>query len=146
MLFVLVEVIPVRYATIKKRLNFLHYKLSDSMTSIVRQVYDTLKVDRRKGDFFNLVQKDFQECNIKMTEEVIKACSKRAWKIFITQTVKEKAFSELPEENFNLGGGGGCSIIINITFWALKDIDIPHSIPSVIIKNLTFGHRINIDI
>ena len=72
------------------------------MTSIIRQVYEILKVDSRKGDFFTLVQKDFKECNIKITEEEIKACSKGASKIFITQTVKEKAFSELTEENFNL--------------------------------------------
>ena len=95
-------VIPVRYAIMKKRLNFLHYILNESMTSIVRQVYDTLKVDSRKGDFFNLVQKDLKECNIKMTEEEIRAYSKRTWKIFITQTVKEKAFSDLTEENLNL--------------------------------------------
>ena len=97
------RVIPERYAIMKKKLmNFLHYILNESMTSIVRQVYDTQKVDSRKGDFFNLVQKDFKECNIKMTDKEIKAYSKRTMKIFITQTVKEKAFSDLTVENLNL--------------------------------------------
>ena len=37
-----------------------------------------------------------------MTEEHIKEYSKRTWKIFITQTVKEKAFSDLTEESSTL--------------------------------------------
>ena len=45
-------VIPVRYAIMKKCLSFLHYILNENITSIVRQVYDTLKLDKRKVEFF----------------------------------------------------------------------------------------------
>jgi hypothetical protein len=95
-------IIPVRYVIMKKRLNFLHYILKETITSTVRQVYDTLKHDSRKGDFYFLIQKDLRECDIKMTEEEIEDHSKKSWKDFIAVKVKEKAFKELIYENSKL--------------------------------------------
>ena len=46
-------ILPVRYVFMKKRLNFLHYILNESMDSIMKQVYDTLKEDSRKGILFH---------------------------------------------------------------------------------------------
>ena len=57
-------IIPVRYVIMKKRLNFLHYILKETITSTVRQVYDTLKHDSRKGDFYFIIQKDLRDCDL----------------------------------------------------------------------------------
>ena len=86
----------------KKRLNFLHYILKESIISTVRQVYDTLKHDSRKGDFYFLIQKDLRDCDINMTEEEIEFHSKKSWKDFIAVKIKEKAFKELIYENSKL--------------------------------------------
>ena len=67
----------------KKRLNFLHYILKETITSTVRQVYDTLKHDSRKGDFYFLIQKDLREFDIKITEEEIQYHSKKAGKTLL---------------------------------------------------------------
>ena len=48
------------------------------MTSTVRQVYETLKQDSRKGDLVSLVEKDMKDCDMKMTEEEIKGQSKKS--------------------------------------------------------------------
>ena len=79
----------------KKRLNFLHYILKESITSTVRQVYDTLKHDSRKGDFYFIIQKDLRDCDINMTEEEIEFHSKKSWKDFIAVKSKKRHLKSL---------------------------------------------------
>ena len=73
-------IIPVKYVLISKRLNFLHYILSENISSILRKVYDTMKCDSRKGDFYNLVKKDMEDLDIAMTEEDIREHARTKWK------------------------------------------------------------------
>ena len=73
-------VIPVKFVTMEKRLNFLKYILDENTSSMIRQVYEALKVDRRKGDFVNLINKDFEDLNIDITEEDIILLKKIEWK------------------------------------------------------------------
>ena len=73
-------VIPVKYVIMEKRLNFLHYILSENISSILRQVYYTMKSDSRKGDFYYLVHKDMEELSITMPENKILDHTKRKWK------------------------------------------------------------------
>ena len=41
-------VVPVKYVMMEKRLKFLRYILNESMTSMIRRVYDVQKLDSRK--------------------------------------------------------------------------------------------------
>ena len=51
-------VIPVRFVIIERRLKFLKYIFDKNMWTMIRQVYEALKEDSRKGDFVDLVRKD----------------------------------------------------------------------------------------
>ena len=51
-------VIPVKFVLMKKRMVFLQYILKESTSSMIKQVFEALKLDSRKGDFVNLTNKD----------------------------------------------------------------------------------------
>ena len=57
-------IIPVRFMIMKKRSQFLHHILSESTETLVRQVFDVLKKESRKGDFVNLTNTDCEELDI----------------------------------------------------------------------------------
>ena len=92
-------VVPVRYVLMAKRLNMLHYILNESTSSTMYQVYEELKRDSRKGDFYSLIKKDFKDLDIQINEESIKNYSKNQCKVFIKNVVKESAFQNLVPEN-----------------------------------------------
>ena len=95
-------VIPVKYVIMGKRLNFLYYILSESISSTMRQVYETMKSESRKGDFYQLVKKDMEELNINMPETEILSHTKRKWKLLISKRDKEYVFAKLVTENSKL--------------------------------------------
>ena len=130
-------IIPVKYVMMKKRINFLNYILNESTTSIIRQVYDVLKQDSRKGDFFNLVQKDLKHCNIQMTEEEIKNHTKTRWKILVSDKVKQTAFVNLVEENSKLENTK------NIFFKELKLSNYLNDNRNSILSKIIFSVRSN---
>ena len=91
--------LPVRYVVKEKRLNFLRYILNESMTSMIRRVYETLKTDSRKGDFVFLVSEDISDLEIDMSEGDISKMSKYDWKVYVHGKVRHKALQKLSEEN-----------------------------------------------
>ena len=64
----------------KKRLHFLRYILNEDMETMLRQVYEVLKTDSRKGDFVDLVQQDLNDVDIEISENEIKHTPKLQWK------------------------------------------------------------------
>ena len=74
-------ILPVKFVIMEKRLKFLRYILKESMSSMLRQVYETLKKDSRKGDFVDLIRKDMEELDITCTDKEIEATKKYQWKI-----------------------------------------------------------------
>ena len=100
-MFLELGIMPLRYVIITKRLNFLKYILCESTTTMIRQVYDVLKQESRKGDFNNLVQKDLNEINLKMSDEEIQTLSNGKWKAMVKQKVKQAAFQHLLSENLS---------------------------------------------
>ena len=90
--------LPVRFVIMKKRLNFLRYILNESVDSMIRKVFDTLKTDSRKGDFVDLVNQDIKDNDIDLTETDIKNMSKLQWKKYVNMKVKETAFKYLISE------------------------------------------------
>ena len=90
---------PVKYVEMKKRLNFLKYILNEDMSTMIRQVYETLKTDSRKGDFVNLIKQDMEELDIVITDEEIQSVTKVQWKKYIHEEVESLALKSLTEEN-----------------------------------------------
>ena len=50
-------------------MNFLKYIFNESMESMIRQIFEALKVDSRKGDFVALVKEDMETLNNDLSEE-----------------------------------------------------------------------------
>ena len=65
-------VVPVRYVIMAKLLNLLHYILNENTSSTIFQVYEVLKGDSRKGDFYSLIKRDFNDLKIDLEEESIR--------------------------------------------------------------------------
>ena len=72
-------VIPVRFVLMKKRLQFLHYILSEPMDTMLRQVFEALKEDTRNGDVVSLTNRDKIELEIYITDEDQYAITARAF-------------------------------------------------------------------
>ena len=51
-------VMPIKFVIMQKRMNFLNYTLNEKMDSMIRQVYNALKEDSRKGDFVSMSGND----------------------------------------------------------------------------------------
>jgi hypothetical protein len=66
---------------------------------MIRQVYEALKSDSRKGDFVYLVQKDIEDIKIDLSEEEIKNTSKYEWKKYVKEKVTEAALEYLTKVN-----------------------------------------------
>ena len=83
----------------EKCVNFLKYILRENKSSMIRQVYETLKTDSIKGDFIYLVKKDMIDLDIDLTEEEINNIPKPQWKKFVNCVVKDCALEYLKDEN-----------------------------------------------
>ena len=66
---------------------------------MIRQVYETLKEDYRKGDFILLTNSDRNELNIDISDEYISLLSKYSWKKYVKEKVKIAALTYLVTEN-----------------------------------------------
>ena len=51
-MFLELEIIPVKFIMKGKRANFLKYILNESKDTMIRQVYEALKVDSKKRGLF----------------------------------------------------------------------------------------------
>ena len=91
--------LPLKYVMMKKRLSFLKYILDEKEETMIRQVYDTLKTDSRKGDFVDLVSNDMKEIGLTDSEEEIMKYSKRKWKQIVFEKIEKRGFEMLIEEN-----------------------------------------------
>ena len=90
---------PVRFVIIQKRLQFLHYILKESTESMIRQVFEALKSERRYCDFVYLTNRDKFDLDIALIEEEIQWMSKRLWKIILKEKSKSAALRYLLQEN-----------------------------------------------
>ena len=66
---------------------------------MIRQVYEELKKESRKGDFVNLVKRDMDDLKIEISDDDIQLFTKSQWKKYIHKKVKETALNALLEEN-----------------------------------------------
>ena len=81
-------VIPAKFVMMEKQFNFLKYILKQSKASMIRQVYETLKLESIKGDFIDLIQRDMIDLKLDMTEEDILNVPKMQGKSLLALTQK----------------------------------------------------------
>ena len=84
--------VPVKFVIMSKRVHLLKYILEEPTGSMIRDVFNLLKEDSRKGDFVNLVERDLRELKITMSHDEIQQCSKGQWKQLVKKHVRETAF------------------------------------------------------
>ena len=92
-------ILPVKIVLMKKTLNFMRYILHEGMSSLIRQVYETLKTESRYGDFVDLVKKDIEELNLNILEPDIQNTIKMDWKKYVNEKVSEACLLALNAEN-----------------------------------------------
>ena len=80
----------------KKQMNFLHYILHESISSLTRPVYDTLKENSTRRVLVSLTDWDREELNIEYSDEEI---PKQTWKKYIKEKVRHAAFTTICLEN-----------------------------------------------
>ena len=88
-------IVPVKFIMKGKRANFLKYILNENMGSMLKEVYEAVKSDSRKGDFVYQVTQDLKDLKISRSEETTRNCSKSQWKIIVKRQVKLAAFEYL---------------------------------------------------
>ena len=75
-----------------------HHILQQDKTETIRQIYEKQKTDYTKGDWFQLLIKDFEFIEETMDEEQIKNMSKIQYKKKIKDMVKKAAFKYLTKQ------------------------------------------------
>ena len=68
--------ISVNFVIMEKPLSFLRYILTDSMYTMIRQVFEELKMESRKGAFVDLVKRDMDDLKIELCYDDIKLITK----------------------------------------------------------------------
>ena len=87
--------VPIRFILQSRRLNFLHYILSDKEDSLLSKVFRAQCEKPVRGDWVNTVNNDLKELNINLDFEQIKANTKEGFKKLVKAHVNEKAFKYL---------------------------------------------------
>ena len=88
--------IPVKFVVMQKRIA-LH--MNEDINSLIRQVFEALREDSRKGDFVFQTNKDRIYLKIDKTDEEISEMSKHKWKKHIKDMVRLAALKSLVKEN-----------------------------------------------
>ena len=92
-------ILPVKFVIMAKRLKFLKHILEESMDSLIRQVYETQKMESRKGDFVYLTKEDLKVVELEIKETEIAKYSNKEWSRKVNEQVEKAALKELLNEN-----------------------------------------------
>ena len=82
----------------KNRLLYHHHIITREDTETIKKIYNKQKEAPIKGDWFELINKDFLFLGIEMNEKEIKSASKYDYKKKIKQLLQKAAFSEYMKE------------------------------------------------
>ena len=82
-----------------KRLNFLHYILTEEKNSMISQVYTVMREDCKKGDFVSLIESDMLDLEINHSDSEIEEMPRASWKKYIKEKVISAALTYLVKEN-----------------------------------------------
>ena len=92
-------IIPIKFILKLKRLNFLHYILTEHKNSMISQVYTVMRQDCKKGDFVSLIESDMSDLEINHSDSEIEEMSRASWKKYIKEKVISAALMYLVKEN-----------------------------------------------
>ena len=94
-LFLELGVLPLREIIMQRRLNFLHYILTQDTNSIIFQVFKTQNKYRSKSDWVTTVEENLKYLGLDVTFESISKLSKTKWKNIVRNTIIQKTFTKL---------------------------------------------------
>ena len=77
------------------RLMYHHHLITREDNETIKKVYNKQKEDNTKGDWFDLLMKDFNFIGVEMDENHIKQKTKEEYKKEIKEQINEAAFNEL---------------------------------------------------
>ena len=86
---------PIRFIIASRRLNYLHNILKKPDHELIKRIYNAQKVKTSKGDWIELVKKDFELIGEQFDEEMVKQMSKNKFKQFVKQRIEKAAFNHL---------------------------------------------------
>ena len=95
MLFLELGLVPFREMIRQRRLNFLHYILSQGADSLVFQVFEKQCDDRNKKDWVTTVLKDLEIVGLNVTFAEIQAMNKVKWKNMVKTCTSENSLQYL---------------------------------------------------
>ena len=87
--------VPIRFILKSRRLNFLHYILSDKEDSLLSNVFRAQCEKSVRGDWVSTVRQDLDDLEMNLSFEEIKANTKENFKRTVKKHVNEKAFDFL---------------------------------------------------
>ena len=87
--------VPIRFILKSRRLNFLHYILSDKEDSLLSNVFKAQCDHPVRGDWVTTVKNDLEELDIKLNFDQIKSHTKEAFKKLVKEHISVKAFDYL---------------------------------------------------
>ena len=90
--------LKLRHILMKNRLMYHHHIITREDTETIKKIYNKQKEDPIKGDWVELVKKDFLFLGIEMNESDIKSSSKEEYKKKINQLLYKAAFCEYMRE------------------------------------------------
>ena len=87
--------VPIRFILKSRRLNFLHYILSDKEDSLLSNVFRAQCDKPVKGDWVCTVKIDMEDLEMNLDFEQIKTFTKETFKRLVKEKVNKKAFEYL---------------------------------------------------
>ena len=92
--FLETESLMLKHILTINRMMYHHHILTRDENETINKMYNKQKEETTKGDWYELLMKDFDFIGTEMDEEIIKSTSKQEYKNKIKQQVKEAAFKE----------------------------------------------------
>ena len=94
-LYLELGLIPFREIIRQRRLNFLHYILSQDEDSVIFKVFQKQNQERHKNDWVSRVVMDLEEIKLNVSFVEIQKTNKLKWKSTIRKHIEENAFRNL---------------------------------------------------
>ena len=94
-LYLELGVLPLREIIRKRRLNFLHYILSQGSDKIIYKVFETQNKYRNNKDWVTSVEKDLLELDMNVTFVNIQQMRNATWKNMVRTAIQQKTFKKL---------------------------------------------------
>ena len=84
--------IPIRFIIASRRLIYHHNILKREEKELIKRIYKEQKKNPSKGDFVELVKKDFKIANIVQNDEEIQNIKASIYKQYIKKCIRKAAF------------------------------------------------------